>query len=63
MATYKAMPENHYAPNVLKLPLTVKGRVVMMPGQWHGKFPKVKATTEQIAACNPQTGIIEDWKK
>ena len=46
-----------------KITFDRKGRVVMMPGQWHGKFPKVKATTEQIADCNPQTGIIEDWKK
>lgn len=32
---------------------------IVTPGRWHGHFPKVKATEEQIAKCNKDTGIIE----
>lgn len=31
---------------------------IIEPGKWHGHFLKVKATKEQIAKCNKNTGII-----
>lgn len=30
----------------------------IVPGEWHNKFEKVKATLQQIRRADPKTGII-----